>query len=215
MLQTIVRSDWINLNKYSFSNTGLSPSMANFSTMLLLKNICLFNLDSSHFARHYSGNHDRLRLKIKMQISKCKIMENHKVTIWIYIKKWAKTPSANADCCFLFLCLLRCFSSAGTHPRAARNYQFTIYNLQLNTAMHHWNIENLLKIDYWLLKILCCTRITLVHSVGFPHSEISGSKAPCRLPEAYRRLVRPSSAVCAKASPHILLFHLHFRISFK
>ena len=128
MLQTIVRSDWINLNKYSFSNTGLSPSMANFSTMLLLKNICLFNLDSSHFARHYSGNHDRLRLKIKMQISKCKIMENHKVTIWIYIKKWAKTPSANADCCFLFLCLLRCFSSAGTHPRAARNYQFTIYN---------------------------------------------------------------------------------------
>jgi hypothetical protein len=35
---------------------------------------------------------------------------------------------------------------------------------------------------------------------GFPHSEISGSKPICRLPEAYRRLSRPSSPVIAKAS---------------
>jgi hypothetical protein len=28
---------------------------------------------------------------------------------------------------------------------------------------------------------------------GFPHSEISGSKVYCHLPEAYRRLIRPSS----------------------
>jgi len=39
-----------------------------------------------------------------------------------------------------------------------------------------------------------------VHDIGLPHSEIIGSQAPCRLPDAYRRLVRPSSAVCAKAS---------------
>ena len=35
---------------------------------------------------------------------------------------------------------------------------------------------------------------------GFPHSEISGSKSVCRLPEAYRRLQRPSSPLTAKAS---------------
>ena len=36
--------------------------------------------------------------------------------------------------------------------------------------------------------------------VGFPHSEIPGSKPVCRLPETYRRLLRPSSPVIAKAS---------------
>ena len=34
----------------------------------------------------------------------------------------------------------------------------------------------------------------------FPHSEIFGSKLICQLPEAYRRLSRPSSPVIAKAS---------------
>jgi hypothetical protein len=36
--------------------------------------------------------------------------------------------------------------------------------------------------------------------VRFPHSEILGSKSVCRLPEAYRRLPRPSSPLTAKAS---------------
>lgn len=35
---------------------------------------------------------------------------------------------------------------------------------------------------------------------GFPHSEILGSRFVCQLPEAYRRLLRPSSAPGAKAS---------------
>ena len=35
---------------------------------------------------------------------------------------------------------------------------------------------------------------------GFPHSEIPGSKLDCQLPEAYRRLTRPSSPSAAKAS---------------
>ena len=35
---------------------------------------------------------------------------------------------------------------------------------------------------------------------GFPHSEISGSKAGYRLPETYRRFLRPSSPLAAKAS---------------
>ena len=37
-------------------------------------------------------------------------------------------------------------------------------------------------------------------TAGFPHSEISGSKLVCQLPEAYRRLLRPSSPPIAKAS---------------
>ena len=35
---------------------------------------------------------------------------------------------------------------------------------------------------------------------GLPHSEISGSQVVCHLPEAYRRLQRPSSPLAAKAS---------------
>jgi hypothetical protein len=35
---------------------------------------------------------------------------------------------------------------------------------------------------------------------GFPHSEISGSKVICHLPEAFRRLSRLSSPIIAKAS---------------
>ena len=35
---------------------------------------------------------------------------------------------------------------------------------------------------------------------GFPHSEIPGSKLVCQLTGAYRRLLRPSSPVTAKAS---------------
>ena len=36
--------------------------------------------------------------------------------------------------------------------------------------------------------------------VGFPHSDTLGSKCAYPLPEAYRRLLRPSSAPDAKAS---------------
>ena len=37
-------------------------------------------------------------------------------------------------------------------------------------------------------------------AAGFPHSDILGSRFVCQLPEAYRRLRRPSSAPGAKAS---------------
>ena len=40
----------------------------------------------------------------------------------------------------------------------------------------------------------------MLRLAGFPHSEILGSKPAYRLPEAYRRLLRPSSAPDAKAS---------------
>ena len=35
---------------------------------------------------------------------------------------------------------------------------------------------------------------------GFPHSDICGSKLVCQLPAAFRKLLRPSSPVIAKAS---------------
>lgn len=40
---------------------------------------------------------------------------------------------------------------------------------------------------------LCIQYVMTTEVAGFPHSEIFGSKPVCRLPEAYRRLLRPSS----------------------
>ncbi len=44
---------------------------------------------------------------------------------------------------------------------------------------------------------VCDTRLM---TGGFPHSDISGSKVVCHLPEAFRRLPRLSSPLTAKAS---------------
>ena len=65
---------------------------------------------------------------------------------------------------FLFLRLLRCFSSPGS---LYLTYVFS---------------------QEWPLR------------VGFPHSDIYGSKLYCQLPVAFRRLTRLSSPVIAKAS---------------
>ena len=45
-----------------------------------------------------------------------------------------------------------------------------------------------------------CIQLWVPQRGGFPHSEIPGSKLVYQLPEAYRRLLRPSSPVAAKAS---------------
>ena len=67
--------------------------------------------------------------------------------------------------CFLFLRVLRCFTSPRSHqpPYTFRRRRHPMTSARL------------------------------------PHSEIPGSKSGCRLPEAYRRLPRPSSAPDAKA----------------
>ena len=49
---------------------------------------------------------------------------------------------------------------------------------------------------------------------GFPHSDILGSRFVCQLPEAYRRLLRPSSAPGAKAST-LCTYKLDHKRSFK
>ena len=68
--------------------------------------------------------------------------------------------------CFLFLWVLRCFTS----PR------------------------------YLHLPYVFRQGRRAITPARFPHSEIPGSKSGCRLPGAYRRLLRPSSAPGAKAS---------------
>ena len=40
----------------------------------------------------------------------------------------------------------------------------------------------------------------MTFTARFPHSDTPGSKLVCQLPEAFRRLPRPSSPVVAKAS---------------
>ena len=42
--------------------------------------------------------------------------------------------------------------------------------------------------------------VSALQAERFPHSEIPGSKVACHLPEAYRRLLRPSSSFDVKAS---------------
>ena len=50
-------------------------------------------------------------------------------------------------------------------------------------------------------RALCVqARVAEFYSAGFPHSEILESQLGCQLLEAYRRLLRPSSAPGAKAS---------------
>ena len=51
-----------------------------------------------------------------------------------------------------------------------------------------------------LLTLCVQVRVTAGHAVEFPHSEIFGSTPVCRLPEAFRRLPRPSSPLDAKTS---------------
>jgi len=54
----------------------------------------------------------------------------------------------------------------------------------------------------WLPSLLYIQRVvTVLQTAGFPHSDTPGSSACCRLPEAFRRLPRPSSPLAGKASP--------------
>ena len=68
-----------------------------------------------------------------------------------------------------------------------------LFSLPVGTEMFHF--------PTFPLSSLCIQlEVTGSSPAGFPHSEILGSKSVYRLPEAYRRLLRPSSAPIAKAS---------------
>ena len=68
-----------------------------------------------------------------------------------------------------------------------------LFSLPVGTEMFHFP-------TFPLPALYIQAGITGSSPAGFPHSEILGSKSAYRLPEAYRRLLRPSSAPIAKAS---------------
>ena len=68
-----------------------------------------------------------------------------------------------------------------------------LLSLPVGTEMFHFP-------TFPLSALYIQAEITGSSPAGFPHSEILGSKFVYQLPEAYRRLLRPSSAPTAKAS---------------
>ena len=100
-----------------------------------------------------------------------------------YHPLWLTFPSHSVKSCAITNRLLRfrspllSESRLMSFPRATEMFQFTRF------ASHSY----VFTMRYPLLG-------------RFPHSEISGSKLICQLPEAYRRLSRLSSPIIAKAS---------------
>ena len=68
-----------------------------------------------------------------------------------------------------------------------------LFSLPVGTEMFHFP-------TFPLSRLYIQREVTGSSPAGFPHSEILGSKLVYQLPEAYRRLRRPSSAPTAKAS---------------
>lgn len=68
-----------------------------------------------------------------------------------------------------------------------------LFSLPAGTEMFHFPA-------FPLNTLYIQVRVTTSSAARFPHSEILGSTPVYRLPEAYRRLLRPSSAPDAKAS---------------
>ena len=68
-----------------------------------------------------------------------------------------------------------------------------LFSLPVGTEMFHFP-------TFPLSRLYIQREVAGSSPAGFPHSEILGSKSVYRLPEAYRRLLRPSSAPIAKAS---------------
>ena len=90
-------------------------------------------------------------------------------------------PSANSlaitNRLFRFRSPLLSESRLMSFPRATEMFQFTRFATMTYVFSQSYSLRS-----------------------GFPHSEISGSKLICQLPEAYRRLSRLSSPIIAKAS---------------
>lgn len=106
-----------------------------------------------------------------------------------------------------------------TTPRRRNHAAPTTPNMQRPTAITHTRF-NLIRFrsplltEYLFLRVLRCFtsprhpqppytfrwRYPETTPGRFPHSDTLGSQLVCQLPEAYRRLQRPSSAPCTKAS---------------
>ena len=127
-----------------------------------------------------------------------------------------RSPLLTESHWFLFLLVLRCFSSQGLlfHSmysnginrsyRAKNNNSSVLRKLKIkNQRLKLWNPASQdTTIFHFEICILHLVRITLcvIRTTGLPHSEIPGSKLGWQLPEAYRSLLRPSSLASVKAS---------------
>ena len=134
------------------SSTGVLPSVPALSQGLRLRRTFLTLCRSARIdlviPQPHSGNDWRLSRHCGLASS-----------------AFARHYSRNHKC-FLFLWVLRCFTSPRSHHVP---YVFRHGRLGMTPA-------------------------------GFPHSDIPGSQLGWQLPEAYRSLLRPSSAPDAKAS---------------
>ena len=68
-----------------------------------------------------------------------------------------------------------------------------LFSLPAGTEMFHFPA-------FPLTALYIQAGVTESHPAGFPHSDTLGSQLGWQLPEAYRSLLRPSSALGAKAS---------------
>ena len=79
------------------------------------------------------------------------------------------------------------------HFRSPLLTESLLFSLPVGTEMFHFP-------TFPLNTLYIQMRVTTHNAAGFPHSDTLGSTPVYRLPEAYRRLLRPSSAPDAKAS---------------
>ena len=95
--------------------------------------------------------------------------------------------------------LLRAYTGPTTPPQHAG----TVWALPLSLATTQGVSIDFLScgyLDVSVPRVGSAEAVTCLQHAGLPHSEISGSSLVCQLPEAYRRLLRPSSPPSAKAS---------------
>ena len=93
------------------------------------------------------------------------------------------------------------------HMQRLQAYTYMVWALPRSLAATNGISVDFSSCRYLDVSIPCvrlvhlCIQCTISSKLdGLPHSEISGSKVVCHLPEAYRRLLRPSSPLTAKAS---------------
>ena len=110
-----------------------------------------------------------------------------KTKCWFRLYRF-RSPLLTVSILFLFLWLLRCFTSPGT-PRAPHAiFNFSPFGRSLRQFSIFKIIDSVSIIGNCKLVIDNCVRstLTVVHTAGFPHSDISGSKPARRLTEAFR-----------------------------
>jgi hypothetical protein len=90
--------------------------------------------------------------------------------------------------------------STMTEAKTQRLLQFRSPLLSQSRLISFPRATEMFQFTRFASRSLCIQLRILPCGSGFPHSDICGSKLVCQLPAAYRRLLRPSSPVVAKAS---------------